>query len=216
METDRLPAILRKLLSMRRAIRVRHALSRVETKSGLKVIDIGCGVDGRSFEDFVPNDWTIIGVDIEPEGSIRHTHGAFSYVRQDASNLSRFGNEEFDLAVSIGMLEHITEPNKFNSVVHEIHRVAVQHIVIVPFRYCWIEPHYGLPFFPIMPSGMQNLIVKTFNLSGHKQLVQRDPGYIRKNYRWLSNGEYRQAFPTSRISLSPTLETITITRGVGL
>jgi len=212
METDRLPSFIRKALAYRRRARVDFILSKVVTANNMKVIDIGCGVDGRSFEAYVPVDWEITGVDTIPAERVRHEHPRFSYLQQDARDLSRFQDHEFDLAVSIGMLEHITEESAFKRTVSEIGRIAKQYIVVVPYKYCWIEPHYGVPFFPLFPNSIRLALVKAFNLSDQRDVVGKDPEYINRNYRWLSNAEYRAEFPDSTIYLLPTLEMIAITR----
>lgn len=214
MNTDRLPSIVKKLLEFRRRSRAKFILSKVVVGSGLKVIDIGCGIDGRSFEDHVPDDWEIVGVDVVSAERVRRKHPRFSFVRQDAQDLSRFRDREFDLAVSIGMLEHVTEEAAFRRIVSEIRRVATQYVVVVPYRYCWLEPHYGIPFFPVLPYSMQVALVKALNLSGERDAVARDPEFIKKHCRWLSNSQYRVAFPDSTIHLLPTLELIAITRSV--
>jgi len=212
METDRLPAVIRRILSYRRRSRVDFMLSKVLVGETMKVIDIGCGVDGRSFEDYVPEDWELTGVDILPHDQVHHTHPRFSYVQQDAQDLGRFGDREFDLAVSVGMLEHITQEPVFKRIVSEIRRVAKQHIVVVPYRYCWVEPHYGVPFFPLFPYSMKVAIVKALNLSDQRELLKKIPEYIHRHYRWLSNAKYRIEFPDSTIRLLPTLDMIAITR----
>ena len=212
MLTDKLPDPVRRLLAHRRRRRVDFMLSKVAVKNGLKVIDIGCGIDGRSFDDHVPIDWEITGVDIEPPERVHHRHPGFTYLHQDAQDLSRFRDGEFDLAICIGMLEHITDESVFARIVGEMKRVARQYIAIVPYRYCWIEPHYGVPFFPLLPYSLKLALVRTLNLSNHREIVKRDPGYIRRNYRWLTNAQYHERFGDSSIYLTPTLETIAITR----
>jgi len=187
-------------------------LSKVVVADNMKVIDIGCGVDGRSFDEYVPEDWEITGVDILAIERVTHKHPRFSYIQQDAQDLSCFRDHEFDLAVSIGMLEHITEEPIFKRIVSELRRIAKQYIVVVPYKYCWLEPHYGVPFFPLLPYSMKLAVVKALNLSNHREAVTRDPEYINKNYRWLSNAQYRVEFPDSTIHLLPTLEMIAITR----
>ena len=212
MYTDQLPSVIRKLLHYRRKARANFMLSKIVIANNMKVIDIGCGIDGRSFEEYVPEDWEITGVDILPAERVRHKHPGFQYIRQDAQDLSRFQDHEFDLAISIGMIEHITEEPRFKRIVSEIRRVAKQYIVIVPYKYCWIEPHYGVPFFPLFPYPIKLAVVKRLNLSNHRSSVTRDPEYIKKNYRWLSNAQYKAEFPDSTIHLLPTLEMIAIIR----
>ena len=212
MNTDKLPSIIRKALAYRRRSRVDFMLSKVVVANNMTVIDIGCGIDGRSFDEYVPEDWEITGVDILPIERVHHKHPRFSYIQQHAQDLSRFKDHKFDLAVSIGMLEHITEEPVFKCIVSELRRVAKQYIVVVPYKYCWIEPHYGVPFFPLLPYSIKLAVVKALNLSNHREAVTRDPQYINKNYRWLSNAQYRLEFPDSTIHLLPTLETIAITK----
>jgi hypothetical protein len=212
MKTDKFRSIIRKVFAARRKARIDFILSKVTIYEKMKIIDIGCGIDSRSFDAYVPASWEITGVDILPEEQIHHQHPNFTYLKQNAQDLSRFKDQEFDLAVSIGMLEHITEEIAFNSIVSEIRRVARQYIVVVPYKYCWVEPHYGVPFFPLFPYSVKLALVRALNLSNHRNAVRRDPDYINKNFRWLSNGEYRVAFPDSKIYFLPTLEMIAITR----
>ena len=212
MITDKLPYPLRKILEYRRKGRVDFMLSKITTKNKMKIIDIGCGIDSRSFDAYIPKDWEITGVDIIPDENVHHQHPNFNYFNQDARDLSQFKDNEFDLCVSIGMLEHITDENTFKSIVSEIRRVAKQYIVIVPYKYCWIEPHYGIPFFPLLPYSVKLFLVKILDLSSQRKIVGNDPEYINRNYRWLSNAEYRKEFPDSKIYLTPTFETIAITR----
>jgi hypothetical protein len=180
----------------------------------MSVVDIGCGVDSRSFDTYVPEDWKITGIDIVPEERVNHRHPRFSYIQQDAQDLSRFQDNEFDLAISIGMLEHITEETVFKRIVSEIRRVAKQYIVIVPYKYCWVEPHYGVPFFPLFPYSLKLAVVKAFNLCNHRAAVCKDPDYIKRNYMWLTNAQYKVEFHDSTIHLLPTLETIAIIRSL--
>jgi len=210
--TDRFPSFVRDALASRRRARVDFMLSKVNVRPSMKVLDVGCGFDGRSFDDYAPADWEITGVDIiAPEG-VHHTHPNFNYLEQDARDLSRFADDEFDLAVCVGMMEHITDPVTFRAIVSEMLRVSKQYIVVVPYKYAWIEPHYGVPFFPLLPYSAKVWLVKTLNLSGHRSAVLADSEYINKHYRWLSNDEYRQEFPASTIDVLPTREMIAITK----
>lgn len=212
MDVSKLPLFVRKILASRRKRRVEFLLAKINTRPNMKVIDIGCGIDGRSFEDHAPTDWHIVGVDLHDKARISHKHQNFKYLKHDAQDLSQFANSEFDLAISVGMLEHITDDVAFERIASEIQRVAKQHVVVVPYKYCWLEPHYGVPFFPLLPYAMKVALVKICNLSNQRAVLSKDPDYIRRNYRWLSNAEYQRVFPDSRIYLSPTWETIVIAK----
>ncbi|MCX7046021.1 MAG: class I SAM-dependent methyltransferase [Candidatus Sumerlaeota bacterium] len=207
---DETAALDKKILAYRRKKRVEFLLSKVNVKSGMKILDIGCGIDGRSFEDYLPEDYQITGIDLNDKSRIATRHPNFVYVQQDAQDLSQFGDQSFDLAVSIGMLEHITDNVVFRRIASEVMRVARQYIIVVPYKYAWLEPHFVIPLFPILPYGMKLWLVKSFNLCGMRSAVIHDPDIVRKNYRWLSNAEYRGIFPDSKTFLLPTLETVAI------
>ena len=203
-------AITNKILRARRRNRIMCALSKVKTSPNINIIDVGCGSTGRSFEDFIPSTWNITGVDLIDPQKCKHTHPNFQYVQQDAQDLSQFTNNQFDLAVSIGLLEHVTEKTHFKKAISEIRRVAKQHIVIVPYKYCLIEPHYGCPFFPIYPDFLKRFLVKMFNLCGQRKAIKHDPAYIKKYCIWPSNNDYKKEFRESNIYVTPTLDQIVI------
>ena len=202
--------IVKQILHARRRRRITDALSKVKTHPNTNIIDIGCGLTGRSFEDFIPSTWNVTGVDRVDPSYVKHTHPHFKYVQSDAKDLSQFTDNQFDLAVSIGMLEHITEKTSFEKTVSEIRRVARQHIVIVPYKYALIEPHYGFPLFPIYPNSFKRFLVKTFNICNQREALRRDPTHIEKYCRWPSNGDYKKEFYESKIYLTLTLEQIVI------
>jgi SAM-dependent methyltransferase len=214
MDTRKLRPSLQKILAYRRKKRVSFLLSKVDTAPGMKILDLGCGPDGRSFEDFVPEDWQITGVDVMPPEEIYIEHPGFTYVQQDARDLSRFKDREFDLLVSFGMLEHIIEEGKYRQVVAEIVRVAKQYIVVIPNKYALIEPHYGFPLFAIYPHFIQTALVKIFNLSDARRDLKKDPAFIRKRCVWRSNRQCKEDFPGSRIYILHTLDSIAIVKSI--
>ncbi len=210
LNTDKFPSAIKQILIARRKKRIAHALSKVTTIPSMKVIDIGGGRDGRSFENFIPPNWQVIGVDLKDPQIINHTHPNFQYVQQDAQDLSQFTDKQFDLAVSIGLLEHVTEEEAFKQTALEIRRIAKQYIVMVPAKYCSIEPHYGWPLFPLIPYSIQLILIKTFNLSNQRDFVNRDPDNFKNEIIWRSNQEYQRAFHESKIYYTLTLEQIVI------
>ena len=210
MKSDNLPLFIQRILVSRRKKRIAQALSKVTTKQNMKIIDVGCGIDGRSFENYIPQNWDITGIDLKDPSKVDHTYPNFKYLQQNAENLNQFADKQFDLAVSIGLLEHVIDNKAFQKTVLEIRRVAKQHIVMVPAKYSWVEPHYGFPFFPLFPYSIQVSLVKAFNLANARKNVKLDPNFIKKGIIWRSNKEYQKAFPESKIYLTQTLEQIAI------
>lgn len=78
----------------------------------------------RSLEDYLPNDYRIVGIDLLDESEVSMSHPGFTYIQQAASDLSRFGEKEFDLAFSIGMMEHICNCQFILGMARQIDRVS--------------------------------------------------------------------------------------------
>jgi len=212
MDTRKLRPSLQKMLALRRKKRVDLVLSKIATKPQMKILDLGCGPDGRSFEDYVPPGWQIIGVDVIPPEKIHIKHPGFTYIQQDARDLSRFQDKEFDLLVSFGMLEHITDNDKYYQIVSEIIRVARQYVLVIPYKYALLEPHFGFPFFSVYPYFVQKALVKIFNLSDARKDLKKDPEFIRKRLVWRSNAQCKKDFPGSRIHILPMLDSIAVVK----
>lgn len=212
MNTYKMSPSIQKILAYRRKKRVSFLLAKVVTKPRMRIIDLGCGPDGRSFEDFVSPEWQIVGVDVLPPEKIHITHPGFTYVQQDARNLNRFHDKEFDLLVSFGMLEHVIDEEIYRQVVSEIIRVSQQYIVVVPNKYALIEPHYGFPLFALYPHFIKSALVRILNLSDARRDLKKDPDFIRKRCTWRSSAECKKSFPGSRIHILPTLDSIAIVK----
>ena len=187
-------------------------MSKVHCFPKMSVLDVGCGPDGRSLEVFLPNDYQITGIDLYDENEVQIEHPQFSYFKQDAQNLGFFSNKKFDLTLCIGMMEHICDLMMLEKIASEIDRVSKQYIVVVPWKYAWIEPHFRFPFFQLLPSNLQRVLTVLLNLHNLRGKIRQDQAYIEKNYQWLSNREWRQIFVGSQIYLTPTLETIAIVK----
>lgn len=204
--------VIQKLLHKRRQHRVRFYLSKVQLWPEMSILDVGCGTDGRSLENFLPSDYRIVGIDLYDEAEIKINHPCFSYCMQDAQDLCRFRDKEFDLAVSIGMMEHICDHAILRQVAHEIDRVSRQYVISVPWRYTWIEPHFKFPFFQLLPYGLKLRLTIAFDLHQLKEKVQNDSAYIRKHYQWLPSSEWKEIFVGSRVYVQPTLLGIAIVK----
>ena len=68
-----------------------------------KVLDVGCGT-GRSFEDF-NHENEIVGLDLDSQQKVFQHN--FRFIRGDAASMDFFRDAEFDVVVSIGVLERI-------------------------------------------------------------------------------------------------------------
>jgi hypothetical protein len=211
---ERVRGPLGRLVAGRRRDRFRALLSSVSTWDGMTVLDLGCGRSGRSTTDHAPADWEIVGIDRLPRAAVHHRHPGFRYVRGTACDLSAYGDHHFDLVLAVGLLEHVVDPADFASAAAEIQRVGRQYAMVVPYRLAWLEPHYLVPFFPVLPRTVQNGLVRSFDIKGQRRAVAQDPGFVARRTVWRPNAEYRDAFPGATVRLAPTAETVFIVRAL--
>ncbi len=208
MQTPSFPAWVQSVLRARRVARLRRFLGPLDLPAFPSVIDVGCGPDGRSFSDHVPHTWQIVGVDLGPADQMRQAHPNFRFVCASACELP-FADKHFDLTVSFGMLEHILGDD-YHRAAREMQRVARSWVVMVPWRWAPIEPHYAFPFFGALPRPTQEWLIR------HVLYRQRPDDYVayhRENFEWRSIAQYKRDFPGSRIVMSPTLDTMAIVGG---
>jgi SAM-dependent methyltransferase len=123
----------------------RHAafFGRTGVRSGMRVVDVGCGSIGlRALEP----DLDVTGVDLAPRPDYP---GPF--VQADATERLPFADGEFDLAYSSSVIEHIP-PERRAAFAAEVRRVARGWFVQTPARSFPIEPHALLPFAHWLPA----------------------------------------------------------------
>lgn len=95
--------------------------------SGNNILDLGCGVgEGSNYLSLCNENWIINGVDLSFEavnnGRMFSTSGRVIYSCMDVTSLA-FPNEIFDAIISVEVIEHIVDVNKY---LLEAHRVLKQ------------------------------------------------------------------------------------------
>jgi hypothetical protein len=121
-------------------------------------------------------------------------------VTGDARDMSCFAEDEFDVAFSNSVIEHLGEPAGQRRMASEVRRVAVRYFVQTPNRYFPIEPHFMLPGFQFLPVAARIALVRRFALGYHD--AQPDPERARRavtEIRLLGAGELRELFPAAEL-----------------
>lgn len=193
--------IISSFLEKRRKRRLDAMLDKVHTFSGMTILDVGCGTDGRSVHQWIDPSYHITGIDLYDPSKVHIDHPRFTYKQQDARDMSCFADQSFDLAISVGMMEHIGHFPDLNKMAQEIHRIAKEYIIVVPYRYALVEPHFKFPIFQLLPTEMQLSLVYKFNLHNLKQKLTTDPLYIKKHFLWLTAEQWRHVWPESQVSV---------------
>jgi 2-polyprenyl-3-methyl-5-hydroxy-6-metoxy-1,4-benzoquinol methylase len=103
-----------------------------------KNLDVGCA-GGRDFLSLVRDNgrFDLYGID---NRDLAKVADGWKFHQQDASDMD-FQDGEFDVVVSIGVLEHIKPIIALDAVTREIARVGKKYIVIVPCNGTWLEAH---------------------------------------------------------------------------
>jgi SAM-dependent methyltransferase len=129
----------------------------VRLRPGDRVIELGCGAGHRSIADW-NHENQIVGIDLVDPSRVAAAQPNFVYRQCDATDLSVFPDGSFDVALSIGMLEHIVPEERLRLAIRETQRVAQRYAFVVPHRYAFIEPHYQMPLFPIWPEALKDVV----------------------------------------------------------
>lgn len=163
----------------------------------VRILDIG------GLESF----WTNRGFGNNPDFQItilnlekQATSGSsFASLAGDATNLVGIRDQEFDVAFSNSVIEHLFTLDNQRQMALEIQRVGKYHFVQTPNKYFPIEPHYVLPFFDCLPASWKyNILTKT-RLSRLKKWSHQDAKQYVDEIRLISYREFKRLFPRSQM-----------------
>ena len=176
--TGPLPRLAEPFSQRARARRLEALLRLARITSQTKIVDIGCG--GLGLIGLAP-ELNIVGVDLQerPEYPGR-------LVRADATESLPFADNEFDLAYSNSVIEHIP-PERRPAFAREVRRVARGWYVQTPAISFPIEPHSLLPFAHWLPEPLRR---RYWRLGAGS-----DPDEIRLLARGELEGLFGPAFP---------------------
>lgn len=129
-------------------------------------------------------------------------HSNLKSVIGDGRDLGEFGENEFDVAFSNSVIEHVGDFSNQRRMANEIQRVARHYVVQTPNRYFPIEPHFLCPFFQFLPFWLrvrlaEQRVVKLgwYGGTGDRQKAQETVASI----CLLSKRQIRQLFPGCHI-----------------
>lgn len=121
--------------------RIQRGLERIDLPQGkLRVLEVGCA-NGKDVLQFLqqPDRYQLYGVDINDQTELPPE---VTFCQADAEHLP-FEDKQFDLVISVGLLEHIEPMEKLCAVIREMDRVGKHQLSIVPSVTTLLEPHCG-------------------------------------------------------------------------
>ena len=151
-------ALLAPFSRFTRGRRFRKFLHEMNLKSGEHLIDLGG--TARYWHEF-PIDLNVIVLNLPcsleldscPSENIRPVAG-------DATDLSEFQSNSFDVAFSNSVIEHVGNEDKRRRFAAEVRRVGTRYWVQTPSIWFPIEAHTGMPFWWFYPLWLRERIKK--------------------------------------------------------
>jgi Methyltransferase domain len=124
----------------------------------------------------------------------------FDSVIGDATNLSQYQEDSFDVIYSNSVIEHLFTFENQQRMANEIMRVGKNYFVQSPNYWFPIEPHWFFPFFQYFPQWLRIEMTHKLNLGfiGRKKDKQKAIDKV-KEVRLLSKNEMRDLFPQATI-----------------
>jgi SAM-dependent methyltransferase len=118
----------------------------------------------------------------------------------DATDLSRFADDTFDIAVSNSVIEHLPTLELQERMAAEMLRVGRRVYAQTPNRYFPLEPHFLFPFFGILPMGVRAFLLQHMDLGWRKRQPDRTSALAEvRSVRLVTGSELRRMFPAARI-----------------
>lgn len=156
-------------LRQRRSKRIVDLIEKVyANKQQVEIIDVG---GTREYWNIIPIEYlkqrqvhiAIVNLTVpsDPSGG---QDTVFSCVQGDGCDLREIQQDQFDIAHSNSVIEHVGGLNKMTDFAKEIRRVAASYYVQTPNYYYPIEPHFLFPFFHWLPVPARLRLAMRFQL----------------------------------------------------
>ncbi len=118
----------------------------------------------------------------------------------DARDMSQFAENEFDIAFSNSVIEHVGDFNDQNKMAAEMKRIARGIFLQTPNYYFPVEPHFLFPFFQFMPLWLKTRLLMNFYLGWHSRIPDKEKAReICRTIRLLKKSELKTLFSGSEI-----------------
>lgn len=163
----------------------------------LSILDVGGTQEFWEKMEFIRDDIKVVVYNLS---AAEMAHASLTSMAGDARNMREFQDQQFDIAFSNSVIEHVGTYQQQSQMAEEVRRVGKRYFVQTPNRYFPIDPHVLLPFFQFLPFRLQVFILTHFRspwgwkISSREEAVQ----YV-KEIRLLTEKELRALFPGADI-----------------
>jgi len=108
---------------------------------------------------------TLLNIEHQPVASSN-----FVSAKGDARSMPEFGDKSFDVVFSNSVIEHVGSYRDQRRMADEVMRVGRRWFVQTPNKRFPLEPHFLLPWFQYLPSGMRAWMVSRFDVGWYKRI----------------------------------------------
>ena len=116
--------------------------------------------------------------------------------------MKQFRDDEFDVAFSNSVIEHVGEFDQQRQMAAEVMRVGKKYFLQTPNRFFPVEPHFLFPLFQFLPLAARVFLVRRFDLGFYAQggvPNEQEAIEIVSSIRLLTQRELEQLFPGGTI-----------------
>ena len=138
----------------------------------LTILDVGGTQDfweRMGFTDEPGVAFTVLNLDPQ---TVKHPR--FQSVVGDATNLSAFASDSFDVVFSNSVIEHVGNLDSQRRMAREVERVGRRYFLQTPNYHFPIEPHFLFPGFQWLPLEARAWLLSRFDLGWHKRAPSRE------------------------------------------
>jgi hypothetical protein len=152
--------------------------------------------------------WEVMDFTDEPDTHIvifnltdtQTTYENLTSVVGDATNMTQFMDNEFDVVFSNSVIEHVGEYDKQSQMAQEVRRVGRRCFIQTPNFFFPIEPHFLFPAYHLLPISMRVWLLRHFNLGWIKREADVDRAREKiENIRLLRKKDILELFPGSKL-----------------
>lgn len=117
----------------------------------------------------------------------------------DATDLSQFQDDHFDLVFSNSVIEHLYTWENQQKMAQECMRICKKFFVQTPNKHFFVEAHYAIPFIQYMPKALTYKILTKTRMSRLRKWDPRDAKQYLEEIRLINKSEMRKLFPGAKI-----------------
>lgn len=148
------------------------------------IVDVG---GTREYWNIIPEDYFhrrkvhITVVNVSPlENPPDKQETVFSYMQGDGCRLENIADNQFDIAHSNSVIEHVGDWRRMVDFAGEIRRIAKVYYVQTPNYFFPVEPHFLFPFFHWLPISFKIRLIMRFQLGCFPKAASEEEarGYV--------------------------------------